>query len=72
MLQKVAIVMRNPEAVTFFCIAVLMGYGMGTIDSFLFLYLDELGAGSAESCDVIMHDCAVHDLAGVAGSRRCL
>ena len=32
------------EVLTFFCIAILMGYGMGTIDSFLFIYLDELGA----------------------------
>lgn len=45
-MQKVAIVLSNPEAVAFFCIAGLMGYGMGTIDSFLFLFLDELGAGT--------------------------
>ena len=36
--------LSSPEAVAFFCSAALMGYGMGTIDSFLFLFLDELGA----------------------------
>ena len=46
-MQKALLVLSNPEAVTFFCIAVLMGYGMGTIDSFLFLFLDELGAWRA-------------------------
>lgn len=44
LVRKALLVLRNPDAVTFFCIAVLMGYGMGTIDSFLFLFLDELGA----------------------------
>lgn len=32
------------EVLTFFCIAILYGYGMGTIDSYLFIFLDELGA----------------------------
>ena len=35
------------EVLTFFCIAMLMGYGMGTIDSYLFIFLDELGASRA-------------------------
>lgn len=49
LLQKAAIVLSNPEALSFFCIAVLMGYGMGTIDSFLFLFLDELGAAASSA-----------------------
>ena len=44
MLQKAAIVLCNPQAIIFFGMALLMGYGIGTIDTYLFLYLDELGA----------------------------
>jgi hypothetical protein len=47
LVRKALLVLSSPDAVTFFCIAVLMGYGMGTIDSFLFLFLDELGARPA-------------------------
>ena len=35
------------EVVLFFCNAFLFGYGMGTMDTYLFLFLDELGAISA-------------------------
>ena len=30
--------------ITFFTMAMVMGYGMGSIDGFLFIFLDELGA----------------------------
>ncbi len=35
---------RRPEVLLFFVTAGAMGYGFGTIDSFLFLYLEQLGA----------------------------
>ena len=37
-----AVVSRGEVAV-FLVTAVMMGYGMGTIDSFMFIYLSELG-----------------------------
>ena len=39
----VAQLLSNPEAAVFFSQALLMGFGVGNIEGFLFLYLDELG-----------------------------
>ncbi|KAG2499955.1 hypothetical protein HYH03_002240 [Edaphochlamys debaryana] len=36
--------LRRPEVVLFLVTATIMGYGFGTIDSFLFLYLQQMGA----------------------------
>ena len=33
----------NPEAVPFFAMSLLMGFGTGILSVYLFLYLDELG-----------------------------
>ena len=35
--------LRNPEAVPFFAMSLLMGFGTGILSVYLFLYLDELG-----------------------------
>lgn len=43
--QRVYAVLRQPEVAIFLIMAVMFGYGMGTIDSFMFIYLRELGAG---------------------------
>lgn len=37
------LLLSNPEVLSFFMMATLMGLAKGTIDTFLFLYLDELG-----------------------------
>lgn len=39
----VAQLLSNPEAAIFFAQALLMGFGVGNIEGFLFLYLDQLG-----------------------------
>ncbi|GLC51186.1 hypothetical protein PLESTB_000475200 [Pleodorina starrii] len=36
--------LRRWDVLLFFLVALVMGYGFGTIDSFLFLYLEEMGA----------------------------
>lgn len=35
--------LSKPEVVLFFCQALLIGFGVGSIENYLFLYLDELG-----------------------------
>ena len=42
-LQRVLAVISRGEVATFLVMAVMFGYGMGTIDSFMFIYLRELG-----------------------------
>lgn len=37
------ILLSNPEAVPFFAMSLLMGFGVGVLSTYLFLYLDELG-----------------------------
>jgi len=39
----VAQLLRNPEASIFLAMAVTMGFGVGNIEGYLFLYLDQLG-----------------------------
>lgn len=41
--QRVYAVVSRAEVATFLLMAVMFGYGMGTIDSFMFIYLRELG-----------------------------
>ena len=40
----------NPEAVPFFAMSLLMGFGTGTLSVYLFLYLDELGKDDITQC----------------------
>ncbi|KAG2442634.1 hypothetical protein HXX76_002718 [Chlamydomonas incerta] len=42
--RRLWILVRRPEVAVFFVTAITMGYGFGTIDSFLFLYLRQMGA----------------------------
>ena len=42
-LQRVVAVISRGEVATFLFMAVMFGFGMGTIDSFMFIYLRELG-----------------------------
>lgn len=42
--RDVGALARRPEVLLFFVTSGAMGYGFGTIDSFLFLYLEQLGA----------------------------
>ena len=41
--QRWRTLLGNPEAVPFFAMSLLMGFGTGTLSVYLFLYLDELG-----------------------------
>lgn len=41
--QRVWAVISRGEVAVFLVMAVMFGYGMGTIDSFMFIYLRELG-----------------------------
>lgn len=41
--QRVLAVISRGEVAIFLVMAVCFGYGMGTIDSFMFIYLQELG-----------------------------
>ena len=43
--------LANPEAVPFFAMSLLMGFGTGVLSVYLFLYLDELGELNLRSCD---------------------
>lgn len=43
-LKAVQILAADPEVVLFFLMATIMGFANGTIGSYLFLYLKELGA----------------------------
>lgn len=40
---KLSSLLSSPEALLFFATVVVMGFAVGTIESFLFLYLDDLG-----------------------------
>jgi MFS family permease len=42
--RGVATLLSNPDALLFFCIAVVFGYAVGSIEGFLFLFLEDLGA----------------------------
>ncbi|PNW85282.1 hypothetical protein CHLRE_03g179350v5 [Chlamydomonas reinhardtii] len=42
--RRLWVLVRRPEVAVFFVTAMTMGYGFGTIDSFLFLYLRQMGA----------------------------
>ncbi|PNH05854.1 Major facilitator superfamily domain-containing protein 6 [Tetrabaena socialis] len=42
--EDLLLLLRRPKVVLFIWTALTMGYGFGTIDSFLFLYLEQLGA----------------------------
>ena len=37
------VLLSNPEAVPFFAMSLLMGFGVGVLSTYLFLYVDELG-----------------------------
>ena len=41
--RKLAILFSDPEILIFFAMAILFGFATGTIDGYLFLYLDVLG-----------------------------
>lgn len=41
--QKLGVLFSDPEILIFFALAVLFGFATGTIDGYLFLYLDVLG-----------------------------
>jgi hypothetical protein len=41
--QKLSLLFSSPEALLFFCTVTVMGYAVGTIESFLFLFLEDLG-----------------------------
>ena len=41
--QKLGILLSSPEALLFFFTVIFMGYAVGTIESFLFLFLEDLG-----------------------------
>lgn len=41
--RGVAQLLRNPEAAIFFFMATVMGFGVGNIEGYLFLFLEELG-----------------------------
>ena len=42
-LQRMGVILRCPQVAIFLVMAVLFGFGMGTIDGFVFLYLKQLG-----------------------------
>lgn len=39
--------LSDPRVVSFFCVVAVMGFAMGAIDAYLFIYLQELGASTA-------------------------
>ncbi|KAL4546901.1 hypothetical protein Ndes2526B_g07705 [Nannochloris sp. 'desiccata'] len=41
--QKLGVLLSSPEALLFFSTVTVMGYAVGTIESFLFLFLEDLG-----------------------------
>jgi MFS family permease len=41
--QKLGLLLSSPEALLFFATVTVMGYAVGTIESFLFLFLEDLG-----------------------------
>ncbi|KAK9815868.1 hypothetical protein WJX72_010994 [[Myrmecia] bisecta] len=45
--RGVGLVLSNPEALVFFVMSMLMGFGMGNIDGYLFLFLKDLGGSEA-------------------------
>jgi len=45
--QKLGVLLSSPEALLFFSTVAVMGYAVGTIDSFLFLFLEDLGGSEA-------------------------
>ena len=51
--------LANPEAVPFFAMSLLMGFGTGILSVYLFLYLDELGELNSCSCDRLVRTPAV-------------
>jgi len=51
--------LANPEAVPFFAMSLLMGFGTGILSVYLFLYLDELGELKLCSCNRLLRTTAV-------------
>ena len=51
--------LANPEAVPFFAMSLLMGFGTGILSVYLFLYLDELGELNSCSCHRLRRSTAV-------------
>jgi MFS_1 like family len=45
--QKLGILLSSPEALLFFFTVTVMGYAVGTIESFLFLFLEDLGGSES-------------------------
>ena len=43
--------MANPEALPFFAMSLLMGFAVGLLSTYLFLYLDEL---SKRTCQLLL------------------
>ena len=48
--QRWKILLSNPQAVPFFAMSLLMGFGTGVLSTYLFLYLDELGESGHHKC----------------------
>lgn len=46
-LKGIGIILSSGRVLNFLLMSLLMGYGMGSIDSYLFLYLEELGEAGA-------------------------
>lgn len=53
-LKAVHILASDPEVVLFFLMATIMGFANGTIGSYLFLYLKELGAPCTRQASVLL------------------
>ena len=51
--RNARVLLSNPEAVPFFAMSLLMGFGVGVLYTYLFLYLDELG----EPLQVLQRNC---------------
>lgn len=72
--------LRTPEAVLFFCQALLIGFGVGNIEGYLFLYLDELGGSATLMGLSLSVTCAAESavfyffpvLLAALGIQRCL
>ena len=45
--QKLGLLLSSPEALLFFATVTVMGYAVGTIESFLFLFLEDLGGSES-------------------------
>lgn len=55
--QKLKLLFSDPELVVFLGMAVLFGFATGTIDGYLFLYLDTLGKPVLSRTKCGMHCC---------------